>query len=710
MNQGMDLQAFFEPRTVAVIGASDKPGKIGHTVVANMLGAGFAGRLIPVNPKGGTIEGLPVTTSAGDLPKGLDLAVIAVPRDAVLPALRELVEIRAKSAIVITAGFKEVGKEGFLLERDMAALAAESGMALLGPNCLGMMNTGHGVNASFAAGQPSKGPIAFFSQSGALCVAILDWALGENIGFSKFVSLGNKAALDESRMLEYLGRDPNTKVILGYIENVEHGQEFLRQAAAVTRAKPVIMIKSGTTAAGAKAASSHTGAIAGSDAAYTAAFRQSGVIRVADVESLFNLAEAFSHQPLPRGPNLGIVTNSGGPGILAADACERSRLHMASLSPATIAKLQSFLPSFAALYNPVDIIGDSDPARYKQAIEAVLTDPMVHSLLVILTPVASVEVEATAQVIVDLSRRSDKPIFACFMGKKQVAPGRRILQEGGVPCYAFPEPAIRSIESMYVHALNRARPEPVYPEVVRDLERARAVIDRAVTRGLTEIVEFEAQEMLAAYDLPTPKTMLARGSDEAVAAAEAIGYPVVLKIASPQISHKSDVGGVKVGLADAAAVRAAFFDITTRAQRLRRDAYIAGCLVQEMAPKGSREVIIGFKRDEQFGPLLMFGLGGIYVEILKDIAFRLAPLSRADAFEIVREIRSYMLLKGVRGEQPVNFKAIEDIILTMSRLALDFPEVYEAEFNPVLVNHERAVVADVRMTLHLNGPETHSQE
>ena len=352
MSQGMDLQAFFYPQTVAVIGASDKPGKVGHTVVANMLGAGYAGRLIPVNPKAGTIEGLPVTTAVKDLPKGLDLAVISVPRDGVLPALRDLTEINAKSVIVITAGFKEVGKEGFDLERDMAEMARAQGMALLGPNCLGMMNTGHGVNASFAAGQPSKGHIAFFSQSGALCVAILDWALGENIGFSKFVSLGNKAVLDEAHMLDYLGRDPETKVILGYIENVEHGPEFLRQAQAVTRNKPVILIKSGTTAAGAKAASSHTGAIAGSDAAYTAAFRQCGVIRVGDVESLFNLAEAFSHQPLPRGPNLGIVTNSGGPGILAADACERSRLHMASLSQATIAKLQSFLPSFAALYNP----------------------------------------------------------------------------------------------------------------------------------------------------------------------------------------------------------------------------------------------------------------------------------------------------------------------------------------------------------------------
>ena len=693
------LHAFFYPETVAVIGASDKPGKIGHSIMVNMRGAGFKGTLLPVNPKGGTILDLPVTAKIADLPQGLDLAVIAVPRDQVMPSLKELAGIRTRSVIVITAGFKEVGKEGWDLEQEMISLAREHGMALLGPNCLGMMNAAHGVNASFAAGQPSQGNIAFFSQSGALCVAILDWALGENIGFSKFVSLGNKAALNEADMLAYLGRDPATNVILGYIENVEQGPEFLRQAQAVTREKPVIMIKSGTTAAGAKAASSHTGAIAGSDQAYTAAFRQTGVIRVADVETLFNLAEAFSGQPLPKGPNLAIVTNSGGPGILAADACERSSLHMARLSQATVQELQKFLPPYAALYNPVDIIGDASAERYRKTVDVVIEDPLVHALLVLLTPTASVEIEATARAVIDAAKHSTKPVFACFMGKQRIEPGRRLLQEAGVPCYGFPEPAIHSIEAMYNHFLWRQKPRQEPEDRPRDVARARAVIERTLAKGAIEIVEFEAQEVLSAYGLPTPRTTLARSSDEAAAAAEAIGLPVVLKIASPHISHKSDVGGVKVNLASVDAVRDAFFDITARAQRLRPEAYIAGCLVQEMAPKGVKEVIIGFKRDDQFGPLVMFGLGGIYVEVLKDIAFRLAPLSRSDAFEIIREVRSYLLLKGVRGEPPVNFQALEDIVLAMSALATDFPNVYEAEFNPVLVNHERALVADVRMTL-----------
>lgn len=696
-----NLHAFFYPDTVAVIGASATPGKVGHTIVTNMLEAGFTGRLIPVNPKGGEIEGLPVTASIGDLPRGLDLAVISVPPKFVVGTIEELAAIGAKSAIVITAGFKEVGKEGYDLERRIAQLCDESGMALLGPNCLGMMNGAAGVNASFAAGRPDPGSIAFFSQSGALCVAILDWARGANIGFSKFVSLGNKAVMDEADMLEYLNRDGDTKVILGYIENVEHGDAFLDQARRTSLNKPVIMIKAGTTAAGAKAASSHTGAIAGSDQSYTAAFHQSGVIRVGDVATLFNLAQAFSSQPLPKGPNLAVVTNSGGPGILTADAADRSRLTMAELSQKTVQKLQEFLPTYAAFYNPVDIVGDADAKRYRQTLDVIGEDPMVHSILVLLTPTASVEIEKTAEAVIRTARRCGKPVFACFMGKTKVAAARKMLMDAGIPCYAFPEPAVHSIETMYQYYLWKNRPEPQYAEVERDLDAAREVVDAHLRRKQPEIVEFEAQQVLRAYGLPTPKTVLARSSDEAVAAAEEIGYPVVLKIASPDISHKSDVGGVKVNLLNAGEVMDGFKEITARAQRMRRDAYLAGCLVQEMAPPGVKEVIIGFKRDEQFGPMLMFGLGGIYVEILKDIAFRLAPLSRQDAFEIVREIKSYMLLKGLKGEKPVNFRSLEDILMVMSRLALDFPEVAEAEFNPVLANDERAMVADVRMTLSL---------
>ncbi len=691
--------SFFYPDTVAVIGASGTPGKVGHTIVSNMVAAGFKGRLIPVNPKGGEILGLPVISEVTALPRNLDLAVVSVRRDLVLPTLEALGELRCKSCIVITAGFKEVGLDGYHLEEQITAICDRAGMALLGPNCLGMINTQAGVNASFAASRPGPGNIAFFSQSGALCVAILDWALGAGIGFSKFISLGNKAVLDEADMLHYLNSDEDTRVILGYLENVEHGEKFLQQARIVSRNKPVIMIKSGTTAAGAKAASSHTGAIAGSDQAYSAAFHQTGVIRVGDVESLFNLAQAFSEQPLPKGPGLTIVTNSGGPGIIAADTTERSRLNMAQLTPETVQKLQELLPSYAAFYNPVDITADADPIRYRKALGIVAEDPMVHSIMVLLTPAGAADIEGTAQAVIDTARKYGKPMFAVFMGKRRVATARKMFRDAGVPCYAFPEPAVKSIEAMYEYALWRRRPELEYPELERDVERAGEVIETAIRRGENEIVEFQAQEVLKAYGLPTPQTSLARSSKEAVEIAEDIGYPVALKIASPQISHKTDVKGVKVNLRNADEVARNFKDITARAQRMRPDAYIAGCLVQEMAPADSREVIIGFKRDDQFGPLLMFGLGGIYVEILKDIAFRLAPLSRADARGIISEIKSYMLLKGLQGDKPVCFETLEQIILAMSRFAQDFPNVLEAEFNPVLVNNDRAVVADVRMTL-----------
>ncbi|GAB7024535.1 acetate--CoA ligase family protein [Salidesulfovibrio brasiliensis] len=693
------LEPFFNPETVAVIGASATPGKIGHTVMDNMLSAGFAGRLIPVNPKGGEILGIEAVTGVADLPMGVDLAVIAVPRRFVVDTVRELGKTGCRSVIVITAGFKEVGHKGYELEQELAGVCRDAGMALLGPNCLGMINSPAGVNASFSAASPLPGDIAFFSQSGALCVAILDWARGAGIGFSKFVSLGNKALLDEADMLEYLDADPDTSVILGYIENVENGSAFLRQAAATTRNKPVIMIKSGSTAAGAKAASSHTGAIAGSDSAYGTAFRKAGVIRVRDVEALFNLALAFSEQPLPKGPNIGIVTNSGGPGILAADAAVKHGLAVSALNPRTVARLQEFLPGYAAFHNPVDIIGDADAERYAQSMEVVAEDPSVHSLLVLLTPTAVVGIEDTARSVARVAAKCNKPVFACFIGGRRVGPGREILREAGVPCYDFPAAAVESIHAMHDHAVRRNRPQPEFADIRGDVAAARAVLDESRRRGELEVVEFHAQKIAQAYGLDVPDTVLARSTEEAIEAGESIGYPVALKIASPQISHKTDVQGVVVNLKDAAEVADAFAEVTARAARMRPDAYIAGCLIQEMAPKGSREVIVGFKRDDQFGPLLMFGLGGVYVEIVKDVALRLAPLSKQDAFEIVREIRSYMLLKGIDGGPHANFDKLQDVILVMSQLAVDLPEVLEAEFNPVLVGPDRAVVADMRLTL-----------
>lgn len=699
MVSNKSLAALFEPGSVAVIGASATPGKIGNIIVSNLLDAGYTGKIYPVNPDPGEILGLPVAQDVADLPEGLDLAVIAIPPAAVVEVMKDLAARKVKAVAIITAGFREVGREGYYLEEEIAKIARDNDIALLGPNCLGLIATDSDLNASFATGYPESGHIAFFSQSGALCVSILDWALGNNIGFSKFISLGNKAVLDESHMLDYLAEDGQTNVILGYIEGVSDGKRFMESASAMTMKKPVVMIKSGTTASGAKAASSHTGAIAGSDQAYDAAFRQTGVIRVHDVASLFNLATCFSTQPLPKGPNLAIITNSGGPGILAADATEKSGLNLSSLTARTSKALREFLPAYASLYNPIDIIGDASAERYARTLEVVAKDELVHAILVLLSPTASAQIKETAQAVIEVAEKLDKPVFACFMGDKVVGPGKRMLQDASIPVYSFPEPAIAGIEAMYEYHERRNRPAPAELCIRRDIEAARTVIADARERNALEIVEFQAQGLLNSYGLPVPKTELARTSQQAVEAAERIGYPVVLKIASPQISHKSDVGGVRVNLQDSSEVVAAFMDITSRAQRLRKDAFISGCLVQSMAASGSREVIVGFKRDDQFGPLIIFGLGGVYVEVLKDISARLAPLTLDDAKQMIREIKSFPVLRGVRGEQPVNFAALEEIILIMAQLALDFPEIDEAEFNPVLVNPDGAVVADVRVIL-----------
>ncbi|CCO23570.1 acetate--CoA ligase family protein [Maridesulfovibrio hydrothermalis] len=693
------MDSLFAPSSIAVIGASSVPDKIGNTILTNIISAGYKGRIYAVNPRGGNICGIDAFKNISEMGRSVDLAIIAIPRDAVVESFRELLETGVKSVIVITAGFKEVDQDGWLLEVELARLAESNGVNLLGPNCLGLINSASGVNASFATGNPLPGSTAFFSQSGALCVAVLDWAIGVGLGFSKFISLGNKAVLDEASMLEYLGNDPDTKVILGYVENVEDGRNFMKQAARVSMKKPVIMMKAGTTAAGARAASSHTGAIAGSDQACDAAFKQSGVIRVERLDELFNLAKAFSLQELPLGPNLGIVTNAGGPGILAADACGESGMRMPTFSPSTIGDLQRMLPGYASVYNPVDLLGDADADSYGRAVRIVGHDPVVNSMLIIIAPSSRLDLKGVAQAVVSAVAEVKKPVFCCLMGRKDSEEAREIFASAGVPVYDFPKQAVRAMDSMHRYAVWKGRPPRTYRTPQYDMDGAREVIDAALRSGRSDLVEFQVRDIVTAYGLPTPESDLARSGDEAVKIAEQLGFPVVLKIASPDISHKSDVDGVRVGLNTAAEVKAAFWEITAQTQRLRPDAYIAGCLVQQMASPGSREVVIGFRRDDQFGPLLMFGLGGVYVEILKDISFRLAPLSVEEAGDMVREIRSYMLLKGVKGGEPVDLEAITDVLIRMSCLADDFPEIYEAEFNPVLVSSDEALVADARLTV-----------
>lgn len=697
------LSPLFNPKSIAIIGASDNPAKVGHIVLANIIKGGYKGNIFPVNPAGKNILGLTSLRKVGELPESerpLDLGIIIVPAASVPEALRELSGVACRTAIVISAGFKEVGGAGAALEEEIKTIAAEHGIRVLGPNCLGLISTHSSLNATFAHDFPKPGKIGFFSQSGSLCISLLDWANSQNIGFSSFVSLGNKAALDETDILSYMANDPDTKVIVGYLESIERGNAFVQEAQMITRKKPIILLRAGNTAAGARAASSHTGAMTGPDMFYEAAFKQTGIFRARKVSELLNLALAFASQPLPAGPGVGIVTNSGGPGIISADACEQAGLNLAKLSSETTNKLKELLPSFAAFFNPVDIIGDTGADKLAQSVDIVLGDARVQSFLLILAPTALSKVDDMAAAVLPvLQKNTEKPVFCCLMGGKSADAAHAMMSEAGYPCYRFPESAVGAIQAMYKYSQWRHMPLPVEVGYRRDLNKASKVIKTAKANRIIELVEFQAQELFKAYEMPLLKSKLTRTSEEAVQVAKQFGGPVALKIASPQISHKTDVNGVALWLSDPAAIRNAFIEITSRVRRMRRDAYIAGCTVQAMAPQGSREVIVGFKRAERFGPMVVFGLGGIHVEIFKDISCRLAPLSLEDVNSMIREIRAFPILAGNRGEKSINFNALEDVLLIMSQLAQDFPEIQEAECNPVLVSEHGAVVADMRVIL-----------
>jgi len=695
-------EEFWNPRSIAVVGASRNPEKVGFGVFSNLVRTGFRGPVYGVNPSGGELLGLPLFPSIESIPGPVDLGVFVVPPNAILAGIPALARKGMKAAIAISAGFKEVGGEGIALEKRLKEAATAAGIRVLGPNCLGLINTHGALNASFSRGTPPKGAISFFSQSGALCTAVLDWAIGENVGFSKFVSLGNKADVSESDIMEYLADDPETRVILGYVESIDDGRRFLRVAKGVTRRKPVVLVKAGATAAGARAASSHTGSLAGSDRAYSAAFRQGGVLRAGTVEDLFDLALGFAMQPVPAGDRLLILTNAGGPGILAADMAERLGVPLAEVSGDLRARLVPKLPPTASLGNPVDIIGDARADRYRDVLEALRDEPSVDTVLVLLTPQAMTEPEGTARATVSSLSGSGKAVFASFLGEATVGEARRILTAGGVPNYPVPERAVRAIHGMQRYA--RLRPEDPggegEPPAMRPAGAERA-IRSALDAGRRTLGEEEARGILEAYGFAFPRHAFADTSVAAVEAFRALGSgKVVMKIVSPDVLHKTDVGGVRLSLTSDEAVARAFVEITSSVRRKAPSAWIAGVSVQEMVV-GGRELILGMSRDPQFGPLLMFGLGGIYVEVLMDVSFRVAPLSRRDAEEMVHEIRAYPLLASYRGSEPADEEAVVEALLRISRLSCEFPEIQELDVNPLLVlPRGRGVRAiDCRMTI-----------
>ena len=694
------LDAFFAPQSVAVIGASRDPEKLGYAVLANLKEGGYSGRLYPVNPRAGEILGLKAYPSVLDVHGPIDLAVVVIPYPLVPAALEQCGQKEVQAVVVISAGFREAGREGLEREIELLETARRYGLRLIGPNCLGVIDTTTPLNATFAAGMPPAGPMAFMSQSGALGTAVLDMAMAGRIGFSKFASLGNKADVSEIDLLEAWGNDPDSRVILIYVEGLPDGQRFIEVARKVTRHKPVVAIKSGVTVSGSRAVSSHTGSLAGSEAAYKAAFRQAGVIRATSMEALFDYARAFAYQPPLKGERIGIVTNAGGPGILATDALEYAGLEIPRLSRETVESLEAYLPGAASAANPVDVLGDALADRYEHAVRLVLNDPNVDGLLVIVTPQAMTEIEKTAGVVGQMAQEADKPVLGCFMGEARIEAGIKVLRRYGVPNYPFPERAAAALAAMNVYRREQERPifEPelytTRPAQVQEL------FDHVRAEGRVSIGDAEAREILEAYGFPIPTSRLAKTAEEAVEIAEEIGYPVVLKIASPDILHKTDIGGVKLNLRSPDDVRDAFELMAYRAERYVPGARLWGCLVQQMV-SGGREVLLGMSRDPQFGPLVAFGLGGIYVEALKDVAFRVAPFSRQEAEEMIREIRSYPLLEGVRGEPPADHGAMVDALLRISQLATDFPEIMELDINPLVVFEEGrgAVAIDMRLVL-----------
>ena len=694
------LEYFFSPKTVAVVGASREEGKVGHDLFKNLVRYGYKGKIYPVNPHTDNILGIKTYTALKKIPDKVDLAVIVVPAPCVGKTIDECIEKGIDSVIVISAGFKESGIDGAARERELYQKIKQHSIRMLGPNCLGLIDMQSALNASFAADMPAHGNIAFFSQSGALCTSILDWAVNECIGFSKFISMGNKTDIDEVDLIKAIENDAQTKVVLIYLEGVKNGAEFINAAKKITKIKPMIVVKSGGTMAGAKAASSHTGTLAGSENAFDAAFKQSGILRAKTIEELFDYARIFSFQQLPKGPHIALITNAGGPGIVAADTVERSKLKMASFSKDTIDTLRSFLPDMANVYNPVDVLGDAKTDRYKFVIEKVVEDPNVDTVLIILTPQAMTEIEKTAEVITEISNRTDKPIVTSFMGGKRIENSLKIMCQRKVPNYSFPERAVSAIEAMYKYTLWQKRPAPKAKIFDVQKENVVSFLAKMKQTGRQHLNEEEARQVISAYGFRIPKSILAASEPEAVKAAEEIGYPVVIKISSPDILHKSDFGGVRIGIKNEIEVRMCFCDITQKARRLMPDAEIKGVLVQQMIT-GGKEVILGMSRDPQFGPLLMFGLGGIYIEILKDVSFRIAPIGLNEAEEMIQEIRSFPLLKGARGERPVDINAVVDNILRLSQLVTDFPEIIEMDINPLLVFPEGGgtMALDARITI-----------
>lgn len=693
---------FLAPRSIAVIGASEKPG-VGKAIFSNIMN-GYKGKIYPITPSNPTVFGLKAYKSVLDIKEEIDLAVVATPNKIVPAVMEEVGKKKIRGAIIVSAGFKEADEHGARLEREIASIGKKYGIRIIGPNCLGIMSLSQHnmMNATFLKITPDYGSIALVSQSGAICAATVEDAMAQGIGFSKVISMGNKVDMDENDILELLSEDPETKVIVMYLEDIHDGRRFMEISKKITvnSKKPIIVLKAGRTPEGAKAAMSHTGALMGSDEIYDSLFTQSGVIRVDTMQDLFDLSTAFSKQPVPpANGGVVIVSNAGGPAIISTDACSKYGLKMADIS-SSMEAIAKVIPSHGSARNPVDIVGDADFNRFEKVLIEVLSNQNVGSVVTMCTPSATLDYNELARTIVKTSKGTGKTMLAALMGLAEGTENKKILSEGGIPHFMYAEPAIKTLNAMYGYRNWVVSPRGVSRQFKVDKEKVKSILDKITQEGRKNVLEEEGYGVLTSYGFSTPKSILGTTEEECAKAANQIGYPVVMKIASPDIIHKSDAGGVKVGIKSEKELRLAFKEIINSAKAYKAEARIKGVLVQELITS-AKEIILGAKQDQLFGPLVMVGLGGIYVEVLKDVVFRLAPIDEQEAEKMVDSIKAIKLLKGIRGEAPSDLAAVVDSLQRLSQLITDFPEIEEFDINPLLVleSGKGVRVADVRIGL-----------
>jgi acetyltransferase len=710
LQRNQPLDVFFSPKSVAVIGATENAGSVGRTLLWNLVTSPFGGTVYPVNPKRSSVLGVKAYPSITAIPEEVDLAVIVTPPPSIPGLIKECGENGVRGAIVISAGFKEVGAEGAKLEQQLLEEAQKANIRVIGPNCLGVMSPLSGMNATFATTVARPGSVGFISQSGALCTAVLDWSLKEMVGFSAFISVGSMVDVGWGDLIHHLGNDPKTKSIVIYMESIGNARSFLSAAREVALNKPIIVIKPGRSAAAAKAAASHTGSLTGSDEVLEAAFRRSGVLRVNNIADLFYMAEVLSKQPSPKGPRLTIVTNAGGPGVLATDALIMGGGELAELTPETMEAYNAVLPATWSHNNPVDIIGDASPERYAKALEIASKDPNSDGMLVILTPQAMTDPTRIAEQLKPLAKQEGKPVLASWMGGVDVAAGEEILNRANIPTFPYPDTAARAFNYMwrYSYNLRSLYETPAMPEESADWSPDRKLVDDTIARvrgeGRSILTEFESKQVLAAYGIPVAATYIAADADAAVKSAEKIGYPVVLKLYSETITHKTDVGGVQLNLRDAGAVENAFHAIEKSVTEKVGAQHFQGVTVQPMVKlKDAYEIIIGSSLDPQFGPVLLFGTGGQLVEVFKDRSLALPPLNTTLARRMMEQTKIYKALKGVRGRKPVDLAALEVLMVRFSALVAEQPWIKEIDINPLLASPDGLIALDARVVVH--GPE-----